>query len=451
METKKILIGLFNKTQTALNTMGYQARESMDFMLTFLFWKFLSDTTDNSKTFNDPGVSAHFNSVHRKLGNKEIHEQIALSLHQWSKANSFANLLELNFRGLGNQFLPNIMQYWVNVFDDLPENFWTKENIDLSMEAMGEFINTEYPDAYRMFTPRAISQLIANALVTKDASSMYDPFCQTGGMLMLLEDYIKRDVFTQGITPDRLAWKFSRIHAIMRESNAIIRLESIDELSNPARKFDLIAANPPFSQKMEIKDRPSGSWSSQFPSTKGTVRFITHCLDHLSDKGHMAIIVPTGFLSGAGHVGKLRERITRENLLEAVIELPSKVFYGTGVSTALLLLSKTKKTNQTIFINAADFGERQRDRTILTDQEVTTLSEIIKSFKGKTEVTLSEKVTYKLSTDQILENNSNWLFVEPAKPIIRRSLQDVLAECREIEVDLRIIEDEIEREMRFNQ
>lgn len=107
--------------------------------------------------------------------------------------------------------------------------------------------------------------------------------------------------------------------------------------------FDIVTANPPFSLDKWGYEQAENDKFDRFrrglpPKTKGDYAFISHMIETLKPvTGRMGVVVPHGVLFRGSSEGKIREKLINENLLDAVIGLPEKLFYGTGIPAAILI------------------------------------------------------------------------------------------------------------------
>lgn len=169
-----------------------------------------------------------------------------------------------------------------------------------------------------------------------------------------------------------------------------------------------VVANPPYSQKREIKsiDR---SKDSRFkfgvaPASKEDYAFILHGLYHLESTGTMAIVLPHGVLFRWAAEGKIRQKIIAENLLHAVIGLPANLFYGTSIPTCVLVFKGRKargKCSDVLFIDASSDFEKGKNQNKLTADNIT---KIIETYHEREHV---DKYAHVASLEEIKENDYN--------------------------------------------
>lgn len=227
------------------------------------------------------------------------------------------------------------------------------------------------------YTPNQVVRLLVSILKPKEGMEIYDPTVGSGGMLIQSLQYVEE----QGENPNDLAlygqdsnpttWVICMMNMILHNiANAAI--EEGDTLEDPKfekektwQKFDIVIANPPFSQNYS---RSNIKYPKRFvygfaPETgkKADLMFVQHMVASLKAKGRMATIMPHGVLFRGSTEKLIRKGLVDANLIEAIISLPPALFYGTGIPACILVINKNKdeKLNDKIFfINAdAEYGE----------------------------------------------------------------------------------------------
>ena len=137
--------------------------------------------------------------------------------------------------------------------------------------------------------------------------------------------------------------------------------------------YDRVIANPPFSLDewgVEVAENdPYGRFRFGVPpKSKGDLAFVQHMVAVLNKHGRLGVVMPHGVLFRGGAEGKIREGMLREDLFEAIVGLPSNLFYGTGIPAAILVLNRDKprtRKGKVLFIHAARrVRGRERTRTI---------------------------------------------------------------------------------------
>jgi type I restriction enzyme M protein len=140
------------------------------------------------------------------------------------------------------------------------------------------------------------------------------------------------------------------------------------------KQFDRVIANPPFSQnytKANLKYKERFSHFMPEGGKKGDYMFVQHMIASLKHDGKMGVVMPHGVLFRGSEEGKFREElISKRNILEAVVGLPSGLFYGTGIPAALLIVNKAKKDDKILFINADAEYKEGKNQNLLRAEDI---------------------------------------------------------------------------------
>lgn len=227
------------------------------------------------------------------------------------------------------------------------------------------------------YTPRPVVRLIVNLLQPNEGMRIHDPTCGSGGMLIECAHYIEdhggnaRNVSLTGQERNVGTWSICKLNMLLHNvADADIRPG--DTVRNPKfidggrlTLFDRVIANPPFS----LKD-----WGHEFvsagdpfrrfthgvpPATKGDLAFLLHMVEVCNDRGMVGVVMPHGVLFRGAGEGKIRQALLEADLFEAVIGLPEKLFFGTGIPAAVLVLNKNKpkaRKRKVLFIDASAEG-----------------------------------------------------------------------------------------------
>ena len=200
--------------------------------------------------------------------------------------------------------------------------------------------------------------------------SVYDPTVGSGGMLIQMRDYLREkggdsnELSLNGQEKIGTTWSICKMnmllhgisHADIRQEDTIREPQHLDE-SNELKRFDRVVANPPFSQNYIKKDlKFSGRVPVMMPEKgkKADLMFVQHMLAVLKADGRLATVMPHGVLFRGGEESEARKYLIDHGYLEAVIGLPSNLFYGTGIPASILVLNKqgAAERDHVLFINA---------------------------------------------------------------------------------------------------
>ena len=273
--------------------------------------------------------------------------------------------------------------------------------------------------AGEFYTPPEVSTLLATILAPVEGDAICDPACGSGSLLikcgaMARSNSGSRNYALFGQEAIGSTWALAKMNMFLHgEDNH--RIEWGDTLRHPLLlddkgsllRFDVVTANPPFSLSKwgheDATDDPHGRYHRGVPpKTKGDYAFITHMIETLkNDTGRMGVVVPHGVLFRASSEGKIRQQLIEENLLDTVIGLPEKLFFGTGIPAAILLFKKNKTDDKVLFIDASNAFKSGKNQNQLTEDNI---AKIIETYKARESV---DKYAYLASFDEIKDNDFN--------------------------------------------
>lgn len=231
----------------------------------------------------------------------------------------------------------------------------------------------------QFYTPGQVVRLLVQLLKPQEGQSVYDPTVGSGGMLIQSSQYVEEqggdpeNLMLFGQENDGAVVSIAKMNLILHNLTKI-RIEYGDTLAEPLNvdagrliQFDRVIANPPFSQNYEATkcERLERFAYGFAPETgkKADLMFVQHMLASLKTSGRGAVVMPHGVLFRGGKEKEIRQKMLSENggVIEAIIGLPAKLFYGTGIPAAILILNKNKPDHlrgKLLFVNAdAEFGE----------------------------------------------------------------------------------------------
>ncbi|CAN2189050.1 HsdM Type I restriction-modification system methyltransferase subunit [Candidatus Nanopelagicaceae bacterium] len=262
---------------------------------------------------------------------------------------------------------------------------------DNSIDAFGdayEYLMTMYASSAgksggEFFTPQEVSELLAKITVVgkKKVNKVYDPACGSGSLLLQFAKVLGKDNVTDGFFGQEInitTYNLCRINMFLHDINyEKFDIAHGDTLTDPAhavdQQFEAIVSNPPYSIKWDGEDNPLMINDPRYspagvlaPKSKADLAFTMHILNSLSTNGTAAIVEFPGVMYRGGAEKKIRKYLVDNNFIDAVIQLPPDLFFGTGIQTCILVLKKSKCDNKVLFINAerefARFGNKNKLR-----------------------------------------------------------------------------------------
>jgi len=426
-----------------------------DFILTMLFLKYMSDVWQDhydkySKEHgNEPELikelmknerfvlptGADFYTLHSKRHEPGNGERIDKALHAIEEANgtklrdsskSVFQDISFNTDKLGEEKQKN------TILRHLLEDF-AKDEMNLRPSRVGslDVIGNAYEyliknfaasggqKAGEFYTPPEVSDLIADLLDPQPGDSICDPACGSGSLLMkcgrkIRDNHNSKKYSLYGQEAIGSIWSLAKMNMFLHgednhkiEWGDTIRNPKLLDLKGNLQLFDIVTANPPFSLDKWGIEEASNDKFSRFrrglpPKTKGDYAFILHMIETLKPKtGRMCVVVPHGVLFRGAAEGKIRQQLIDEGLLDAVIGLPSKLFYGTGIPAAILVFRKTKVDDKTLFIDASRLFKEGKNQNLLRQEDI---EKIIQLYQDRKKV---DKEAYVATLEEIQKNDYN--------------------------------------------
>lgn len=302
-------------------------------------------------------------------------------------------------------------------------NFEDNE-IDLFGDAY-EFLISNYAanagkSGGEFFTPQNVSKLIARLAMSglTSVNKIYDPACGSGSLLLQAKKQFDAHLIEDGFFGQEInhtTYNLARMNMFLHNINYDkFDIALGNTLLNPQygdeKPFDAIVSNPPYSVNWVGSDDPTLINDDRFaaagvlaPKSKADFAFVLHALSYLSAIGRAAIVCFPGIFYRGGAEQKIRKYLVDGNFVETVIALPPNLFYGTGISVNILVLSRHKADTKTQFIDASgeDFFKKQTNNNVLTDEHI---ERIVDIFDRKAPV---EYVAALVDNSNIAENGYN--------------------------------------------
>lgn len=329
----------------------------------------------------------------------------------------------------------------LDAIGDLPLGDFSDHSIDLFGDAY-EYLMTMYASnagksGGEFFTPQYVSDLLARLTLVgkKRVNGVYDPACGSGSLLLrfakiLGQDNIERGYFGQEInlTTYNLARINMFLHGVGFENFNIALGDTLTEPKHWDNKpFEAIVSNPPYSTRWEGKNSavlvnderfsPAGVLA---PPSKADLAFTMHILHWLSEDGVAAIVTFPGVLYRGGAEQKIRKYLVDNNFVDAIIQLPPDLFFGTTISTCIMVLKKSKQNDSSVlFIDAsAEFERRGTTNQLLEVHR----KKILDSFEAREDADYFARA---VSLEEIAENDYNLSVSSYVEPEDTREIIDI--------------------------
>ena len=390
-----------------------EANEYKDYILGFIFYKFLSDKLEKfaleqgleKSNFADELTESNVdlvNHIKRNLGYFISYEHL---FSTWLAQGSDFNIA--NVRTAMSAFSRNIAENYISVFDGI---FKTLESglsklgdtaasqtnavkdlfvliADIPMDGkqgydvlgfiyeylISMFAANAGKKAGEFYTPHEVSllmsEIIADHLKDREEISIYDPTSGSGSLLINIGHSVAKHLksadsikyYAQELKEN--TYNLTRMNLVMRgilPSNIFTRnadtLEDDWPLEGEPLYLDAVVSNPPYSQPWNPKDKESDIRYKRFgvaPQAKADFAFLLHDLFHLKPDGIMTIVLPHGVLFRGGEEEKIRKNLIEYNHIDAIIGLPANIFFGTGIPTIIIVLRQERERNDVLMIDAS--------------------------------------------------------------------------------------------------
>lgn len=317
-----------------------------------------------------------------------------------------------------------------------------------------KFAEGQGQSAGEFYTPKEVGWLIAELINPVPYSTIYDPACGSGGLLikarLLFEN---RHPDERGKAPKLRGQELNPVTFAIAKMNCFLHdyndayIAIGDTFRNPKfaaeaaglDRFNYVVANPMWNQdNYDEAFYEHDPWNRFHygipPKSSADWGWVQHMLASLNDTGRAAVVLDTGAVSrGSGSRSSNKEREIRkafveQDFIESVILLPENLFYNTGAPGIILLLNRNKpaeRKRQLLLVNASAYFVKEKPKNVLTDEGIAAIAEVYRNWETREKlsrvVTLDEvRVTdYNLSPSQFVEINGK---------VQHRPLSDILAD-----------------------
>jgi type I restriction enzyme M protein len=431
---------------------AFDSSEYKNFILVFMFLKYLSDVwKDHYEEYESQfGKDAElierkmrrerfflpkncsFDYLYEHRNDADIGEKIDKVLAKIEDQNLeklegvFRNI-SFNSEKLGqtkdrNRRLKNLLTDFANpILDFRPSILGRKEDLigNAYMYLIEKFASGAGKKGGEFYTPHEVSELLARLIAPKARARISDPTCGSGSLLITVAEHVtdksgkhSSDFSLYGQESNGDTWALAKLNMFLHGMDAA-HIEWGDTINNPKllegdklMKFDVVVANPPFSlDKWGFEDAEADRFKRFLrglpPKSKGDYAFILHMIETTISTGKVGVIVPHGVLFRGGAEGRIRQALIEENLLDAVVGLPTNLFFGTGIPAAILIFNKARKTKDVLFIDASKEYQEGKKQNVLREQDISKIVSAHQKFET------IEKYAYRATVDDIKENDYN--------------------------------------------
>lgn len=428
-----------------------------------------------SKLFNNVVANApQNNNLNETLASVFANiENSAKGTESESDLKGLFNDLDVNSNKLGptvekrNAKLRNLLKE----INNLPLGNYSDNNIDLFGDAY-EYLMTMYASSAgksggEFYTPQEVSELLAQltTIGKKEVNKVYDPACGSGSLLLkfakvLGKENVRRGFFGQEI--NLTTYNLCRINMFLHDINhEKFHIAHGNTLTDPQHEdeepFDAIVSNPPYSIKWDgninsllINDPRFSPAGVLAPKSKADLAFTMHILAYLSTSGTAAIVQFPGVLYRGNAEQKIRQYLVKNNYIDAIIQLPADLFFGTGIQTCIIILKKSKKDNKILFIDASTQFMREGNKNKLIEINRKKILEIfskrkdIKHFAKLVDTKTIEENNYNMAVSSYVETKNTQEVINITQ--LNAEIKKIVIRQKELRTAIDEIVNDIEKE-----
>lgn len=410
---------------------GMDASQYKDYVLVLLFIKYISDKyADVPYAPITIPKGASFKDMVALKGKPDIGDQInkkiIAPLANANKLSDMPDFNDANKLGSGDEMVKRLTDL-IAIFEDKRLDFSKNraEGDDILGDAyeylMRHFATESGKSKGQFYTPAEVSRIIAQVIgireaKTSAATTVYDPTCGSGSLLLKVADEARTPVTIYGQEKDSATSGLARMNMILH-NNAEALIAQGNTLADPKFKdggtlktFDYVVANPPFSDKrwstgIDPQNDPYERFKpfGEPPNKQGDYAYLLHIVRSLKSIGKGACILPHGVLFRGNVEADIRRNLIRKGYIKGIIGLPANLFYGTGIPACIVVVDKQEAhSRKGIFMIDASAGfMKDGPKNRLRAQDI---HQIVDVFNKRLEV---PKYSRMVSVDEIEKNEFN--------------------------------------------
>lgn len=268
---------------------------------------------------------------------------------------------------------------------------------------LGQFADSEGKGGGEFYTPVSVVKTLVN-MIEPFKGRIYDPCCGSGGMFVQSEKFVEEhkgklsDLAIYGQESNSTTWKLCRMNLAIRGLEGNLGPAHDDTFHNDLHKnvkMDYILANPPFNISDwggdQLKDDVRWAYGIP-PAGNANYAWLQHMLYHLAPNGVAGIVLANGSLSSnTSGEGEIRKNLLEEDRVDAIVAMPDKLFYSTGIPVCLWILNRNKqgsavhrnREKEVLFIDARHLGQMvDRRHRELSEEDILTISNVYHQWRN---------------------------------------------------------------------
>jgi len=347
---------------------GMDASQYKDYVLVLLFIKYVSDkyagvpyapiTIPEGASFKDMVALKGKSDI-----GDQINKKIIAPLANANKLSDMPDFNDASKLGTGKEMvdrLTNLIAIFENKALDFSKNRAEGDDIlgDAYEYLMRHFATESGKSKGQFYTPAEVSRIMAQIIGIRDAktsaaTTVYDPTCGSGSLLLKVGDEAGTAVTLYGQEKDAATSGLARMNMILHNNPTALIVQG-NTLADPKYKdgdtlktFDYVVANPPFSDKRwSTGIDPLNDPYQRFqpfgtpPAKQGDYAYLLHIVRSLKSTGKGACILPHGVLFRGNVEADIRRALVRKGYIKGIVGLPANLFYGTGIPACIVVVDK---------------------------------------------------------------------------------------------------------------
>ena len=340
------------------------ASQYKDYVLTLLFVKYVSDKAKGDPyALIDVPEEGSFDYLVTLKGKPDVGEKVNVAIRKLAEANDLQGVInnadfdDPTKLGSGKELQDRVSNL-IGIFQDMDFSGSKAEGDDLLGDAyeylMRHFATQSGKSKGQFYTPAEVSRVMAQLLQilagTPKSTTVYDPTCGSGSLLIKVADAAPNGLTIYGQENDNATWALARMNMILHgnETHEIVQGNTLADpkfrVGDILATFDYLVANPPFSVKTwkngYEKDYGRFDGYAWPPDKKGDYAFLLHMVKSLKSTGKGVVVMPHGVLFRGNAEATIRKELIKRGYIKAIIGLPANLFYGTGIPACLIVLDK---------------------------------------------------------------------------------------------------------------
>lgn len=325
---------------------------------------------------------------------------------------------------------------------------------------IAQFASSAGKKGGEFYTPKEVVELLIDILDPAEGMRICDPACGSGGMLIQSVYHLKdkkqnpKNISLYGQEINVGTWAICKMNLLLHGlQNA--QIKRCDTLRDPQllvkgklMQFDIVIANPPFSLKNWGYEQAQNDSYRRFrfgipPKGYADYAFVQHMIATINPTGKVGVVLPHGALFRGGAEGRIRKGIIEEDFLEAVIGLPPKLFYGTGIPACLFIVNKDKpkqRKGKVFFLYGANDYLEGKKQNKLRRQDIDKIVDAFREYKTV------QKYCHPVTLDEIRENEYNLnitRYIDTTEEEEKIDIQKAINELNELKKEYGKVEDKV--------